>query len=42
MTNQLQFLDRANNVILINDGEIIAQGNFNYYLITYYKNQFYI
>ncbi|KAA6401149.1 MAG: putative Multidrug resistance-associated protein [Streblomastix strix] len=29
MTNQLQFIDRADNIILMKDGEIEAQGNSN-------------
>jgi ABC-type transport system involved in cytochrome bd biosynthesis fused ATPase/permease subunit len=29
MTNQLQFLETANNIILLNEGEIAAQGSYS-------------
>jgi hypothetical protein len=44
MTNQLQFLESSDNVILLSEGEIVAQGRyeelkekgFEYYLIYFY------
>jgi ABC-type Na+ transport system ATPase subunit NatA len=42
MTNQLQFLSTADNVILLNEGEIVTQGRYDELKERGFKQLFFI